>query len=814
MMAESVQIIFLMTFLVMILFIPTTIAATQAQDFVIPAWIKNNAGWWAGGLIDDNSFVSGIEWLVSNNIIKIPATAVSGTAESTIPNWIKNTAGWWADHQISDNEFVNAIQYLIKVGIMTVPQTEQTTLAIKPSGSILDTTSFFDAIVEREGFLNKAVDFANEQVNWNYLDYPADVYDINSKGFRGQEFSSDKPNNTYRIVAIGGSTTFGIGVTDENTWPVILEKKLHSINLDKNIEVINAGIPAIGSFYESKLIKEKIIHYDPDLIIVYDGANDQGCKLPERVTKNHIMTKEIIEQQCGVYSPSNYEKFYAERWSEICKSGNQNGFETVIITQPIPHFDKFLTDQEFDWYFKRPEHSAYVNAVNLYAQEVSSTEMHCAKTADFRNIFDFYLKPIYFDYVHPGNLGNEILAGKILELISPILEGEGIIDCTVDNCTQPNIMKPSQDPDLILKLYEANWGELSANQKNFVGQDLSSKDFSNSDLRNKIFFGSDLRNANFQNSILSGSDFSLANLENANFKNATIDGIKLRQTTLSQTNFTNVDFSNVNLMNVDLSNAILKNSNLSNKDLKKTFLYKADLTGANLANSDLTLLYLESSILRDVNFKEAILYESNLNLIHDADLSGTILQESSLTWSNLVGIDLSGMNFSATNFHGTVLTGQDFTDNVTLFHNNFQEADLSNANFEGVDMFNDQVYTETIKNKADLADLPGTEIAKELFEEFDQFYIISTAVNGDDLQISFIIFTVFVDTNLENANFKNADLKFTNFFQADLINANLSGADLRKVNLEGANLEGANLESANLEGANLKCLNHPICLND
>ena len=149
-----------------------------------------------------------------------------------------------------------------------------------------------------------------------------------------------------------------------------------------------------------------------------------------------------------------------------------------------------------------------------------------------------------------------------------------------------------------------------------------------------------------------------------------------------------------------------------------------------------------------------------------------------------------------------------------MFHNNFQEADLSNANFEGVDMFNDQVYTETIKNKADLADLPGTEIAKELFEEFDQFYIISTAVNGDDLQISFIVFTVFVDTNLENANFKNADLKFTNFFQADLINANLSGADLRKVNLEGANLEGANLESANLEGANLKCLNHPICLND
>ncbi len=88
-------------------------------------WIKKNAGWWADGIIDDSSFVSGIEWLVSNNIIEIPSTAVSGTAESAIPDWVKNTAGWWADDIISDDDFVNAIQYLIKVGIIVVPQGEK-----------------------------------------------------------------------------------------------------------------------------------------------------------------------------------------------------------------------------------------------------------------------------------------------------------------------------------------------------------------------------------------------------------------------------------------------------------------------------------------------------------------------------------------------------------------------------------------------------------------------------------------------------------------------------------------------------------------
>ena len=43
--------------------------SVSAQEATIPDWIKNNAGWWADGLIDDNSFVSGIQWLISNGII-------------------------------------------------------------------------------------------------------------------------------------------------------------------------------------------------------------------------------------------------------------------------------------------------------------------------------------------------------------------------------------------------------------------------------------------------------------------------------------------------------------------------------------------------------------------------------------------------------------------------------------------------------------------------------------------------------------------------------------------------------------------------
>jgi len=87
----------------------------------IPDWIKNNAGWWADDLIGDSDFVSGIQYLIKEGIMKIPpTTSGSGTGSDEIPSWIKNNAGWWSEGLISDNDFVQGIQYLIENGIIRI----------------------------------------------------------------------------------------------------------------------------------------------------------------------------------------------------------------------------------------------------------------------------------------------------------------------------------------------------------------------------------------------------------------------------------------------------------------------------------------------------------------------------------------------------------------------------------------------------------------------------------------------------------------------------------------------------------------------
>ena len=38
----------------------------------------------------------------------------------TIPSWVKNTAGWWADGGIEDSEFITGIHYLIENGLLVI----------------------------------------------------------------------------------------------------------------------------------------------------------------------------------------------------------------------------------------------------------------------------------------------------------------------------------------------------------------------------------------------------------------------------------------------------------------------------------------------------------------------------------------------------------------------------------------------------------------------------------------------------------------------------------------------------------------------
>jgi tetratricopeptide (TPR) repeat protein len=91
--------------------------------------------------------------------------------------------------------------------------------------------------------------------------------------FNVQRFAREKAPNSYRIFTLGGSTTYGRPYDDSTSFSGWLRELLPAADQNKTWEVINAGGISYASYRIVKLMEE-LIHYEPDLFIIYTGHNE------------------------------------------------------------------------------------------------------------------------------------------------------------------------------------------------------------------------------------------------------------------------------------------------------------------------------------------------------------------------------------------------------------------------------------------------------------------------------------------------------------------------------------------------------------
>lgn len=102
----------------------------------------------------------------------------------------------------------------------------------------------------------------------------------NSLGFRGAEITLEKPAGTYRIVCIGGSTTYTNSVRDyRNSYPDQLERVLREEYGHDSVQVVNAGVGAWSSWESLIGLMFRVLPLSPDLLVVYHGTNDVHPRL-------------------------------------------------------------------------------------------------------------------------------------------------------------------------------------------------------------------------------------------------------------------------------------------------------------------------------------------------------------------------------------------------------------------------------------------------------------------------------------------------------------------------------------------------------
>jgi hypothetical protein len=97
----------------------------------------------------------------------------------------------------------------------------------------------------------------------------------NSFGMRDLERPVAKAPDTVRVAILGDSYAFGWGVKQDQIFPRHLEQELaRLVGSEKNIEVLNFGVPGYSTFQEVANFIDKGAQFKPDVVLVYFIHND------------------------------------------------------------------------------------------------------------------------------------------------------------------------------------------------------------------------------------------------------------------------------------------------------------------------------------------------------------------------------------------------------------------------------------------------------------------------------------------------------------------------------------------------------------
>lgn len=98
---------------------------------------------------------------------------------------------------------------------------------------------------------------------------------INAQGFRGDEdVSETKKPGSFRILCLGDSYSYGVGVKNGETYPAMLESFLSQKFSGVDFQVINAASPFYGVFDELDYYRDKGRKLKADLVILQFSIDD------------------------------------------------------------------------------------------------------------------------------------------------------------------------------------------------------------------------------------------------------------------------------------------------------------------------------------------------------------------------------------------------------------------------------------------------------------------------------------------------------------------------------------------------------------
>lgn len=103
-----------------------------------------------------------------------------------------------------------------------------------------------------------------------------------ARGLRGDTAAPPKAPGERRVLVLGDSFTWGIGVESNETFPAVLERELQS-KLGPSVTVVNAGVPCYGTAQELAFYRTYGRELSPDLVVLAYYPNDDADNITKFV---------------------------------------------------------------------------------------------------------------------------------------------------------------------------------------------------------------------------------------------------------------------------------------------------------------------------------------------------------------------------------------------------------------------------------------------------------------------------------------------------------------------------------------------------
>lgn len=312
--------------------------------------------------------------------------------------------------------------------------------------------SFYNQRGERLSELDGMLRFITDPftVYKNYPNQKTSKYSINERGFR-DGYSNDNP---YTAIILGGSAAFGFAL-DHNDKTFV--SKINKSN--KKYNILNAAVTSFLSGQELSQMVHYLDDFNPSLYIVFDGWNDiydpyaftkswpvihgpigynnAFFMIESRLAQYFQMTRKDKNPQVDnleqVGQPLNEERYfhkiletYISNISKMHSFAHSRDARFLIVFQPELGNKKTRSESEQETLKTWADKYEYLTRKipERYKKLIDGAQKFCQeKNIPFIDInaeVEFSQNPqtLFFDVVHPNELGHEVIANIINQALS------------------------------------------------------------------------------------------------------------------------------------------------------------------------------------------------------------------------------------------------------------------------------------------------------------------------------------------------------------------------------------------------------------